>query len=81
MQGRWDEYGYGQRSLLVRSLVKHGLDGEGHPRLHHADGFVSRVMGNVGSAVEQASDAVPAEIFHHAVPPRAASLLDRLPDA
>ena len=52
---------------LVRphALGNHGLDGEGVPGLHDADGLVLGVVGHVGGAVEEAVDAVAALRPHH----------------
>ena len=42
------------------------LDGEGLPLPHHPLGLVVRVVWDVGRAVEQVADAVPAVGLHHA---------------
>ena len=56
----------------------HWLDGECVSRLHDADGLVLGVVGDVGRAVEEAVDAVPAVRPHHREALRLSVLLDHV---
>ena len=54
-----------KQSSHFLTLGDHGLDGECVPGLHDADCLVLGVVGDVGGAVEEAVDAVPAVRTHH----------------
>ena len=56
----------------------HGLDGECVSWLHDADCLVLGVVGDVGGAVEEAVDAVPAVRPHHGEALRLRVLLDHV---
>lgn len=44
--------------VLVDSCVDHGFDGEDMADFHEACGFVARIVRNIGSTMEEISNAV-----------------------
>ena len=46
--------------MTVETLQRHGITLHILTRFHDADGFILRVMGNVGRRVKQAMNSVPA---------------------
>src|SRR3546814_6777587 len=60
--------------------VDHRLDREDHAGLQFGAGAGAAGMDDLGRVVEQAADAVAAEIAHHAVTMRLGMLLDGMAD-
>src|SRR3546814_4776342 len=60
--------------------VDHRLDREDHAGLQFGAGAGAAGMDDLGRVVEQAADAVAAEIAHHAVTMRLGMLLDGVAD-
>jgi hypothetical protein len=54
---RLEETSHSRTDGLFDTFGNHGLDGEGVPGLHDADGLVLGVVRDVGSAVEQLVDS------------------------